>query len=182
MDRSRHLLNMEEMKMIEEINDSNPYFIRQKKSGDMGMIVYKHGAIYASEYGWDEHFEALVAQIVADFINHYNPAKERCWIAEMDGEVVGSIFCVQSDQETAAKLRLLLVDPKARGLGLGTKLVEECVQFAKQTGYEKLVLWTNSVLIEARHIYQKVGFKLIEEENHRSFGHDLVGETWEMEL
>jgi DNA-binding MarR family transcriptional regulator/GNAT superfamily N-acetyltransferase len=160
---------------------SEPFFLRQHEPGDMGSIVHKHGVIYAEEYGWDERFEALVSQIVADFINNYKPNKERCWIAEMDGEVVGSIFVVQ-DNETTAKLRLLLVDPKARGLGLGTNLVEECIRFAKRTGYKKLVLWTNSVLKDARHIYQKTGFKLIAEEKHHSFGHDLIGETWELQL
>lgn len=168
--------------VVEMKEEKNMYSLRQQKPGDMGMIVHKHGALYASEYGWDEHFEALVAKIVADFITDYNPAKERCWIAELNGEVVGSIFCVQSVDETTAKLRLLLVDPKARGLGLGTKLVEECVQFARQTGYKKLVLWTNSILVEARHIYKKIGFNLVAEESHHSFGHDLVGETWEIEL
>lgn len=160
---------------------SEPYFLRQNEPGDMGWIVHKHGVIYAEEYGWDERFEALVSQIVADFINNYKSNKERCWIAEMDGEIVGSVLVIQ-DNEKVAKLRLLLVDPKARGLGLGTKLVEECIRFARRTGYEKLVLWTNSVLSEARHIYQKKGFKLVAEEKHHSFGHDLIGQTWELQL
>jgi GNAT superfamily N-acetyltransferase len=118
---------------------------------------------------------------VADFINNYNPEREHCWIAEMDGEIIGSVFVVQSSQ-TVAKLRLLLVEPKARGLGLGTRLVEECIRFARRRGYQKLILWTNSVLLEARHIYEKTGFKLIAEETHHSFGHDLTGETWELLL
>ncbi|MFL6559874.1 MAG: GNAT family N-acetyltransferase, partial [Bacillus sp. (in: firmicutes)] len=130
-----------------------PYILRQHKPGDMGLIVHKHGALYAAEYGWDEHFEALVAQIAADFINDLNPQKERCWIAEMNGEVVGSIFIVEESDEVA-KLRLLLVDPKARGLGLGTKLVEECIRFSDDAGYKKIVLWTNRILKEARHIYK----------------------------
>lgn len=160
---------------------SEPYFLRQHQPGDMGWIVHKHGVLYAEEYGWDERFEALVSQIAADFINHYKPTRERCFIAEMDGEIVGSVLVVQ-ESETVAKLRLLLVDPKARGLGLGTKLVEECIGFAKRAGYKKLVLWTNSVLKEARHIYKKTGFQLVAEEKHHSFGHDLIGETWELQL
>lgn len=160
---------------------SEPFFLRSHEPGDMGWVTYRHGVLYAQEYGWDEHFEALVAQIVADFINNYNFERERCWIAEMDGEIVGSVFVVQSS-ETIAKLRLLLVEPKARGLGLGTRLVEECIRFARRRGYEKIVLWTNSVLVEARHIYEKTGFKLVAQEAHRSFGHDLIGETWELPL
>ncbi len=160
---------------------SEPFFLRQHESGDIGWITYRHGVLYRQEYGWDFHFEALVAQIVSDFINNYNPARERCWIAEMNGEIVGSVFVVQSS-ETVAKLRLLLVEPKARSLGLGTRLVQECIRFAQRSGYQKLMLWTNSVLVEARHIYQKTGFTLIEQEAHHSFGHDLVGETWELML
>jgi len=160
---------------------SEPYFLRQNEPGDMGWIVHKHGVLYAEEYGWDERFEALVSQIVADFINKYNANKERCFIAEMDGEIAGSVLIVQAS-ETVAKLRLLLVDPKARGMGLGSKLVEECIRFAKRAGYTKLMLWTNSVLKEARHIYEKTGFKIVAEEQHHSFGHDLIGETWELNL
>lgn len=167
--------------LTKRLKYSEPFFLRSHESGDMGWITHRHGVLYAQEYGWDEHFEALVAQIVADFINNYNPERERCWIAEMNGEIVGSVFVVQSS-ETVAKLRLLLVEPKARGLGLGTRLVEECIRFARRRGYQKLMLWTNSVLLEARHIYQKTGFKLIAEDAHHSFGHDLIGETWELIL
>jgi len=160
---------------------SRPFFLRAPRSGDMGWIIHRHGALYTETYGWDEQFEALVAQIVADFIKQNNPEKERCWVAEMNGELVGSIFLVQSS-DTVAKLRLLLVEPGARGLGLGTYLVKECIHFARHCGYQKLTLWTNSVLLQARKIYEKTGFKLIDHEKHHSFGQDLVGETWELLL
>ncbi len=160
---------------------SEPFFLRSHEPGDMGWVTHRHGALYAQEYGWDEHFEALVAQIVADFLNNYTLERERCWIAEMNGEIVGSVFVVQSS-ENVAKLRLLLVEPKARGLGLGTRLVEECIRYARRRGYKKLMLWTNSALVEARHIYKKTGFTLIAEDAHHSFGHDLIGETWELFL
>jgi DNA-binding MarR family transcriptional regulator/GNAT superfamily N-acetyltransferase len=174
------------MHTIESVLDkgfkfSEPFILRLHEPGDMGWITHRHGVLYAQEYGWDERFEALVAQIVADFINNYNPARERCWIAEMGGEIIGAVFVVQAS-ETVAKLRLLWVEPKARGLGLGTRLVKECIRFARRSGYQKLMLWTNSVLIEARHIYQKVGFTLVAQEEHHSFGHDLIGETWELAL
>lgn len=160
---------------------AEPFFLRSHEPGDMGWVIHRHGLLYAQEYGWDEHFEALVARICADFITGYDPKKERCWIAEMQGERVGSVFCVK-ESDTFAKLRLLLVDPKARGLGLGSRLVEECVRFARRTGYEKLTLWTNDVLLEARRIYETKGFKLAAEEKHHSFGHDLVGQNWELAL
>ena len=156
-------------------------YLRHHEADDMGWVIHQQGLLYRQEYGWDESFEALVAQICADFINNYDSQKERCWIAEMQGERVGSIFCVKASEDVA-KLRLLLVVPKARGVGLGTRLVEECIRFAKRSGYKKLTLWTNDVLVQARKIYEKNGFKLVEEERHHSFGHDLVGQNWDLSL
>ncbi|HEX7063898.1 MAG TPA: bifunctional helix-turn-helix transcriptional regulator/GNAT family N-acetyltransferase, partial [Bacillales bacterium] len=172
------------MKTIEDVftdKAAESYVIRPPEPGDMGWVTHRHGVLYANEYGWDERFEALVAQIVADFVNNYNPKRERCWIAEMDGEIAGSVFVAQQSDKVA-KLRLLFVEPKARGLGLGTRLVEECIRFSRRSGYEKLILWTNSVLVAARNTYEKLGFELVEEEEHHSFGHDLVGEIWELTL
>lgn len=177
---------VEAMRTIEGVLDhgfkyAEPFYLRHHEAGDMGWVIHQHGLLYHQEYGWDESFEALVAQICADFINNYDPQKERCWIAEIGGEQVGSIFCVKAGEDVA-KLRLLLVDSKARGLGLGTRLVQECIRFARRSGYKKLTLWTNDILVEARRIYEKSGFKLIEEERHHSFGHDLVGQNWDLML
>jgi len=155
--------------------------LRPHRPGDMGWVTHRHGVLYAQEYGWDESFEALVAEITAKFIQNFDPKRERCWIAEKDDEIVGSVFLVKY-AEDVAKLRLLYVEPSARGLGIGARLVEECIRFARQTGYKTLTLWTQSNLDAARHIYKESGFRLVKEEPTHSFGHDLVSETWELEL
>jgi GNAT superfamily N-acetyltransferase len=144
-------------------------------------VVHRQGVLYAQEYGYDEQFEALVAEVVAKFIQHYNAKRERCWMAEKDGDVVGSVFLVAKSKATA-KLRLLFVEPSARGLGIGSRLVGECVRFARQAGYKRMALWTQSELDAARHIYRQAGFRVVEKKRHLSFGKNLVAETWELSL
>ena len=158
-----------------------PVSLREHRPGDIGWVVHAHGRFYAEEYGWDERFEALVAEIAAAFVHNFDRKRERCWIAEMDGEPVGSVFVVK-DTKTTAKLRLLIVDPKARGRGLGKRLVEECIRFAREKGYRRLALWTQSNLAAARGIYRAAGFRKVKEEKHASFGVKLTGEYWELEL
>jgi GNAT superfamily N-acetyltransferase len=149
--------------------------------GDLGWVIQAHGELYAREFGWDTSMEALVARIVADFANGHDPVREAAWIAESDGDRVGCVFCMSEDERTA-RLRILLVDPKARGERLGTRLVQTCLDFARDTGYERMVLWTNHPLVAARSIYLAAGFRLVGEEPHHSFGVDLVGQTYELDL
>jgi DNA-binding MarR family transcriptional regulator/GNAT superfamily N-acetyltransferase len=165
------------------------FVLRTHRPGDIGWVVSRHGALYAQEYGWDLRFEALVATIAAGFVERFDAAREACWIAERDGSNIGSVFLVQARNAATqavepgtAQLRMLLVEPSARGLGLGVALVNECERFARQVGYRRIRLWTNSLLLAARGIYQRTGYRLLASEPHHSFGHDLVGETWELAL
>ncbi|MER9577135.1 bifunctional helix-turn-helix transcriptional regulator/GNAT family N-acetyltransferase [Mesorhizobium sp. M0189] len=158
-----------------------PYTLRPLQVGHIGWIIHRQGLLYAQEYGWDETYEALVAEILGTFVKSFDPKWERSWIAERESEVVGSVFVVRQS-DAVAKLRLLYVEPSARGLGIGKRLVEECIGFCRATGYRTLTLWTNDVLAAARHIYESVGFKLTNEEFHHSFGRDLVGQNWNLEL
>jgi DNA-binding MarR family transcriptional regulator/GNAT superfamily N-acetyltransferase len=158
-----------------------PAVLREPRPGDMGWVVQSHGSLYASEYGFDSSFEGLVAEIAAKFLSSFDASRERCWIADIDGAQVGSVFLVRHTDDVA-KLRLLLVDPAGRGQGLGQRLVAECVAFARACGYRKITLWTQSILVAARRIYQDAGFVLVATEPHRSFGQSLIGETWELEL
>jgi DNA-binding MarR family transcriptional regulator/GNAT superfamily N-acetyltransferase len=173
------------MAVIREVIEPAPhpdaYLLRPPRPGDLGWVVQRHGARYAEEYGWDETFEALVARIVADYADHRDPEREQAWIAEVDGDPVGCVFCMKMD-DTTVQLRLLLVEPRARGLGIGGRLVEECLRFARRAGYQQITLWTNDVLADARRIYQRAGFTLADEEPHHSFGHDLVGQHWTRKL
>lgn len=157
------------------------FILRPPVPGDMGWVIQRHGQVYAREYGWNQEFEGLVAEIVSRFVRDFKPGREHCWIVEREGQNVGSVFLIEKT-EAIAQLRLLLVEEAGRGLGIGTRLVQECSAFARKAGYQKLTLWTNDILHSARRIYQREGYRLVSEENHVSFGHDLVGQEWELEL
>lgn len=171
---------MNQIKSLLSEADSS-YVLRDPQPGDMGWVIHRQAVLYAQEYGWSSEYEALIAEIAAKFLRDFDPRSERCWIAERNGRVVGSVFVVK-ENETTAKLRLLYVDPSARGLGIGGRLVDECFKFARHVGYEKMVLWTNSVLTGARRIYERAGFELMEEAPHHSFGKDLIGQVWSRDL
>lgn len=160
---------------------AEPYVLRPPRAGDLGWVVQIHGEVYDREFGWDVRFEGLVADVIGGYVRGFDPARERCWIAERNGENVGCVFVMRGTHEVA-RLRLLIVDPAARGLGLGARLVDECVRFSREAGYRTLSLWTNSVLVSARRIYETKGFRLVRTEVHNSFGPDLTAETWELEL
>jgi DNA-binding MarR family transcriptional regulator/N-acetylglutamate synthase-like GNAT family acetyltransferase len=172
------------MNEIRQVFDNRPpgvVVLRAPRAGDYGWVIERHGALYAQEYAWNEEFEALVARIVADYAAKRSDPREAAWIAELDGERAGCIFCVKKNAATA-QLRLLLVEPTARGHGIGRRLVDECVRFARDHGYKRMVLWTNDVLHSARRIYEAAGFELVKSGKHHSFGHDLVEQTWQLEL
>jgi DNA-binding MarR family transcriptional regulator/N-acetylglutamate synthase-like GNAT family acetyltransferase len=161
--------------------DAASFTLRRHRPGDMGWVVHRHGTLYYEEYGWDEKFEGLVAGIVARFIEKYDREHERCWIAERDAAIIGSVFMVRKSP-TVAQLRLLFVEPSARGLGLGNRLVDECIEFAREVGYRKITLWTHSNLVAARHIYQQKGFTRVHVESYHAFGQELENEVWELPL
>jgi GNAT superfamily N-acetyltransferase len=174
-------LKSAERLLKEEANPAPDIVLREPRTGELGWVVARHAVLYEQEYGWGEDFEGLCAQIVADFAKNFDPSCERCWIAELDGERAGSVFLVK-DSEGVARLRLLLVEPFARGHGIGMRLTEECVAFARRCGYRRITLWTHDVLTAARHIYAKAGFRLTSSEARRSFGCDVVSEHWDLGL
>ena len=182
VDRTRLVTAMGTVRALLGSGPERRVRLRGPLPGDLGWIVERNAVLYAEEQGWDATYEALVARIVADFAERHDPARERVWIAEVDGERAGAVFCVRGEDDDTAKLRLLLTEPWARGLGLGTRLVDTCVEFARDAGYARLVLWTNDILTAARRIYQRAGFRLIDEETHHSFGADLTGQTWQLDL
>jgi len=181
-DQRRLVAAMDAVRRVLEGDPSDGALVlRAPHAGDFGWIVERHGTLYAQEYDWDETFEALVARIVADYVDHRDPKRDGAWIAEVDGEPVGCVLCVRRD-EGAAQLRLLLVEPRARGRGVGGRLIEECLRFATRAGYKRITLWTNDVLYDARRLYERAGFELVESAPHHSFGHDLVEQTWARDL
>jgi DNA-binding MarR family transcriptional regulator/GNAT superfamily N-acetyltransferase len=181
-DQRRLVAAMETVRDV--LTDTPPaagFVLRAPRPGDLGWIVQRHGALYAEQYGWDQSFEALVAHIVAEYARDHDPRREAAWIAEVDGEPAGCVLCVRREEDVA-QLRLLLVDPRVRGRGIGGRLIEECLRFTRHAGYARITLWTNDVLHEARRLYERAGFELVESAPHHSFGHDLVEQTWARSL
>ncbi|HEY3744236.1 MAG TPA: helix-turn-helix domain-containing GNAT family N-acetyltransferase [Bryobacteraceae bacterium] len=169
-------------RLLNPTSTQDPFILRGPRVGDMGLVVAQQALLYQREYGWDERFEALLAKIAGQFIDEFDPKREKCWIAERGGEVVGAIFLVKTEDPKVAKLRMLYVNPSVRGLGIGNRLVEECIRFARDCKYRKITLWTQSILVGARRIYERNGFKLVKSWPYRDIGHDLISETWELEL